>query len=226
MSLTTRYILIASVFIVLIIGFTIFAILQIKARKLKKVILLEDIKIDENDPNTKELLERSDVGEMIWDLKERMINPIDDLSMEYLITNIIRNGYTNVWIEGETEGYEVITIIKKTKANVTLLNGSIKEMEKFQKLLTEYKIPKTRVKLIEKKLITNKFDFIFISESTKNFNAAFDNSWVNVSKNGMLIITNCKKPTRDQKDLIKYMKFIGVRFEHQKIHEGFIIAAK
>ncbi|CAM9148313.1 BC85_0335 family putative methyltransferase [Mycoplasma todarodis] len=226
MSSTTRYILIASVFIVLIIGFTVFAILQIKARKLKKVILLEDSKLNENDTNVKELLERTEVGEMIWELKEQIKNPIDDLSMEYLITNIIRNGYKNIWIEGATEGYEAITIVKKTNANVTLLKNSIKDLELFEKLTKEFKVPKTRIKFIEKKLITDKFDFVFLSEETPDFNSAFDNSWVNVSKNGMLIITNCKKPTKDQKDLIKYMKLIGVRFEHQKIHEGFIIAAK
>ncbi|NQZ29052.1 MAG: hypothetical protein HRT98_01570 [Mycoplasmatales bacterium] len=226
MDSTTRYILIASVFIVLIIGFTIFTILQIKARKLKKTLLLKETKLNVSDPNAKELLERTEIGEMIWELKEQIKSPIDDLSMEYLITNIIRNGYKSVWIEGVTEGYEAITIIKKTKANVTLLKESIRDMELFEKLLKEFEIPKTRIKFIENKLLTQKFDFIFISTESPDFNLAFDNSWVNVSKKGMLIITNCKKPTKDQKKLINYMKLTGIRFEHQKIHEGFIIAAK
>ncbi|TCG10676.1 BC85_0335 family putative methyltransferase [Mycoplasma todarodis] len=226
MSSTTRYILIASVFVVLIIGFTIFTVLQIKARKLKKRILIEEANLDENDPITKELIERTEVGEMIWELKDQIKNPIDDLSMEYFITNIIRNGYKSVWIEGETEGYEAITLAKRTKANISLLKGSIKDTEKFNKWLKEFDVPKDKIEIVEKKFIKDKFDFIILSKETTNFNSAFDNSWVNVNKNGMLIIAECKKLTRDQKDLIKYMKLIGVRFEHQKIHEGFIIAAK
>ena len=226
MSATTRYILIASVFIVLALGFTAFTILQIKARKLKKQILLEDSKLKIDDSISKELWERPKIGEMIWDLKEQIKKPIDDLSMEYFITNIIRNAYSEVWIEGDSEGYEAITLVKKTKANVTLLKDSIKDLKKFDKLLKEFKVPKTRIKLVDKKYIKDKYDFIILSNSISDFNSAFDNSWTNVSKKGMLIITNCKKLTRNQKDLIKYLKLIGARFEHQQIHEGFIIVAK
>ncbi len=226
MNPTTRYILISSVFVVLIIGFTAFIILQTKARKLKKQILLENSKLKIDESISKELLERTDVGEMIWELKEQIKKPIDDLSIEYFITNIIRNAYSNIWIEGETEGYEAITIVKKTKANITLLKDSIKDLKKFDKLLKEFKVPQTRIKLVEKKLINDKFDFIILSNTILDFNFAFDNTWTNVSKKGMLIITNCKKPTSNQKELIKYLKLIGARFEHQKIHEGFIIVAK
>ncbi|CAM9093686.1 BC85_0335 family putative methyltransferase [Mycoplasma marinum] len=226
MSNTTRYILIASVFIVLAIGFTVFLVLFLKARKLKKIILKDAIKLDALDEKNKAVFERKDIGEMIWELKDKINNPLDDISMEYFITTIIRNGFKTVWIENETEGYEIITLALKTKTKISTLKSSIIDLNKFKELLAEFNVPEDRVELIEKKNLKDKFDFVILSNRTKEYNTSFDNTWVNVDKNGMLIITDCRKLTRDQKDLIRYLKLIGIRFEHQKIHEGFIIAAK
>ncbi len=223
---TTLYILIGSVFLVLFIGFTVFFILYYKARKLRKKIIEKNVNDFKNDKKLKAIFERDNAGEMIWDLKEHFKNPIDDFTLDFFITTIMRNAYSKVWIENKNSGYEAITIALKTKTSVFLLKKSILDIKKFEKLLKEFHVQNNRITLIEKKNIKDKFDLIIISEETIDFNIAFDNTWANVNKKGLLIISNCKKLSKNQKDLVKYMKLVGIRFEHQKVNEGFIIAAK
>ncbi|MCP4337222.1 MAG: hypothetical protein GY679_05250 [Mycoplasma sp.] len=216
--------LLSSAIIVVVAGFIAWLVLFLKAKKLRSKIVLEQIEKDKKDIGLKKILKES--IELMWDLKEEFNSTIDDYAMEYLITTTIRNLYKTIWIEGKTNGYEIITLAKKTKAKIFIIKENIEDIKKFNNLIIKYKIPKTNIELINKKKVTDKFDLSLISEATEDFNKSFDNIWSNINKKGMVWITNCKKLNYSQKQLIRYLKLIGARFEHQKINKGFIIIVK
>ncbi len=217
--------LITSVITVLIMGFTTCAILFIKAKKMRNKLVLTQIDKDKKDVGL-EMVFKQGSNELVWALKEDFKNPMDNISLEYILTTAIRNQYKKIWFEGETTGYELLTLALKTKANIFILKENIIDQNHFEKMVTKYKINKSRISLVNKKGVKDKYDYAILSESTTDYNATFDNVWANIKVGGIVMITKCKRLNTSQKQLIRYLKLIDARFEHQKINDGFIIIAK
>ena len=94
MSLTGKLILLASAIIAIIISAIIFMITKSKIKKTRaQYRTKESHKYDSvriKDP----IAQRGDtLGELLWDLRDKTQNYLDDISLEYIINTGIRNGY-------------------------------------------------------------------------------------------------------------------------------------
>ncbi len=127
-SSLTWWILAVSILIALIIMFISIIIVRFKISQIK------------NKYSNKNII-RKNVGELLWDLKEKSKNPLDDYSMEYSLNTCIRNKYKNFLIKGFIEIYEEETLkkiakVKKVSKNYqfALINFNDKTINEIKKI--------------------------------------------------------------------------------------------
>lgn len=109
MSSTLWWILVGSIPLALLIMAIAFITLRIRINKVKKQYSLQSTDVQN------EAITREDHGQLLWDLKEKTVNPLGDLQMEYAINTVLRNKFERLYIRGFNEGYEEQTLVKKTK---------------------------------------------------------------------------------------------------------------
>lgn len=102
MSSTVFWILVASVIIALVVMIVSFVVMRIKIENVKNQFLSKQM-----DNSNNPALAREDNGMLLWDLKEKTKNPLEDSSMTFAINTIIRNGYSTVSLFGFDENYEL-----------------------------------------------------------------------------------------------------------------------
>ncbi len=226
MSNYVRWGLIVSIFIVLIIGFGIWLFLFLKVKKIRKIQSDNNFEKLKKDKGAKAALERKFIGEPVYALKNQFKKTMDDLDIDFLISTTIRNEFKNVFIEGNTNGYEIITLALRTKATIIVEEERIIDLNLFKKLLVEFKIPKQKIKIIKAKNIKHKFDLIFITDEVDSLTKTFKTIWMHLNSKGILITNNFKENKKAQKELMKYLKLIGARWEFNKNSNGFIVVAK
>lgn len=126
MSLTVKLILLATAIVGIIISAIVFMITKSKIKKTKAHYRTKEAhKYDAvrvNDPIAK----RGDtLGELLWDLRDKTKNPLDDITLEYIINTGIRNGYKTFKVIPENnyiqESLKKLGKIKKSLSSKELI---------------------------------------------------------------------------------------------------------
>ena len=146
-SSTVWWILLATV-IIAIIGMAVaFIVMRVKVNKVKKEysknanVALEEVN---------KALVREKHGELLWEMKSSVENPLQDAQMEFLINTFARNEYQTVKAIGMSSDYETESLIQLVdakisaeKADLTIIENDEDLKDNFDyeyKLLTENKI--------------------------------------------------------------------------------------
>lgn len=92
-----------------------------KVRKVRK-----EVRNSEKDINNKYnmALERQNSGELLWELKNKYKNPLEDVQLEFLINTFLRNKYKEIALVGFEADYEKKSFIKLAKAKIISNNKS------------------------------------------------------------------------------------------------------
>ncbi|MCR8613163.1 MAG: hypothetical protein NC236_01635 [Mycoplasma sp.] len=219
--------LVSSVIVVLIIGFSVFFILRHKTLKIReKIARMEKTTLEKrvDRSNANPILNRPDMGELLWDEKEVLIKKnkyfMDDLSLEYSINTVFRNAYSEILVVSDEAEYELLTFIKKTEATKFYYSNDENVIKKF--------IEKNKIKKEVNTYKGEAVDFCLIHGNKKQLSDIFESVYKNLNDNGIIIIENLKnrKTKREINDLLKYLKLVGYRFEKKNWENGLIIVAK
>lgn len=109
MSSTVWWILLASVFVALGVMLITFIVMRIKINKVKtqyqKDIATAHAKVSK-------AVKRENHGELLWELKAKSKDPLDDKEMEFLINTSLRNEYKTFYVVNSISDYETKSLIK------------------------------------------------------------------------------------------------------------------
>lgn len=220
--------LVASIFIVSILGFSIYFFLLFKSKKINKKITNNEMKdtikeINDKNSNLNKALNRADAGKLLWDLKNEMlrkkISIIDDISLEFIINTIIRNNYKSILFSESLNAYEAITIATKTSAKVYIDSHSKNALE----VIKRYKQTKN-IKYYK----NEKVDFVIMNDKKNKYKDYFTKLDKINNKNSLFLIYDIKNLLikKEVKELIHYIKLLDYRFEKHKIGKQFMLITK
>ena len=99
-------------------------------------------------------LNRKDHGLLMWDLKQKTKEPLNDLSMEFAINTVLRNRYKRIITYGFSEKYETLSLTNKTGAKVSsstfdfaLINFDEKTIDELDSLIKRAE-PKSMIMIV------------------------------------------------------------------------------
>lgn len=184
------------VYIVLGISIAIALIIMVAAfiimrRKIKKV--QAQYAKNENDikQEINKALERMNHGELLWELKSKSLNPLEDTQMEYLINTVLRNDYKTFNVVNSESNYEEETLIQIAKAKLDKSNP----------------------------------DFTMIL-ANKDLDANFDVAYKALKEKQMIAIANAVRREKEVKELMKYLRMIGAKYEWVNYGKGILLVVK
>jgi hypothetical protein len=131
-SQVTKDILIYSAVAFVTVALISLAVILFKVYKIKKTIKKDklDILNQESVSNGHmKVVERSDFGEPIFDLRDAIENPLDDEIIEFSINTIIKNDFKKILMLGHKTSYEIISISNKTNCYIDVLSNEFNENE-------------------------------------------------------------------------------------------------
>lgn len=182
------WILLASVIVGLIIMVVAFVVTRKRIKKVQK-------QYEKNEADIKQeinkALERLNHGELLWELKSKSTNPLEDTQLEFLINTVLRNNYKTFDVVNSESDYE-------------------------EKSLTQ---------IAKMKKVKSKADFTMIFTS-KDINDHFDKAYKTLEEKQMIAITNAIRREKEIKDLMKYLKMIGAKYEWVNYGKGILLVVK
>jgi len=210
MSNLTWWLLFGSIFLVLLIGFSIYFILFFKARKIIR-------KNKKNNFNSEIFLQRKEIGDLLFKLKERLmkngVRTTDDV-LEYLINTILINSYNNIYINNIFSSYEAITFNKLLNLKINYNNGNINKEE-----IIRYKL---NLDDFNKREVF-KEDFILVFE-IDNIKDIYDKYYKALKPDGLLVIIHDNK--KSYRELKRYLNLLKPRYEHKFLTKTLTLIVK
>lgn len=186
-SKTVWIILAVSIAVALIVMIVAFVIMRKKIKVVQKQYAKNeaDIKATVN-----KALERMGHGELLWDLRDKSKNALEDTQLEFLLNTFVRNEYKTFNVLNSDSDYEKQSFEKIVKAK-------------------EAKVADLTI------IFTN-----------KDLNNNFDKAYKGLKEKQMIAITNAVRREKEIKDMLKYLRLIGAKFEWVNYGKGILLVVK
>ena len=120
-SKSTWIILFVSIFVGLIIMIATFIIMRLKINKVKYEVIIRDSKLG----NYNKAISRKSTGELLWNLKDKCKNPLQDEQLDFLINIAMRNEYKTFNIINASSNYEEISLTKLANLKKAILKPDL-----------------------------------------------------------------------------------------------------
>ncbi len=223
----TRNILIYSVVIVVCFAVIFLAFVWFRVHKIRKTIRKNNLDIISNDSiieGHQRVMNRNDLGEPIFELRNAVHNPLDDEIVEFTINTIIKNKFKNILMLDYKTTYEIIAISNKTNTTINVLSNEFNEEEYGQiknTLSFDHKL-----NVLEKINHSDKFDLITLLSSKTNYSFVYEQYIDNLSEKGMFLIANVNKNKPWKTEIIKKINQKNIKYDILKWYKGFILIVK
>lgn len=177
-----------SIAVALIVMVVAFVVMRKKIKKVQAQYAKNEADIKEE---INQALERMNHGELLWELKSKSLNPLEDTQMEYLINTVLRNNYKTFSVVNSESDYEEQTFEQIAKA----------------------------------KKVKDKADFTLMF-SNKDLNDNFDKAYKTMEAKQMIAVANAVRREKEIKEMIKYLRMIGAKYEWVNYGKGILLVVK
>lgn len=181
-------VLAVSIAVALVIMVAAFVIMRKKIKKVQAEYTKNEADIKQE---INKALERMNHGELLWELKSKSLNPLEDTQLEYLINTVLRNNYKTFNVVNSESNYETQSLTKIAKAKASKVNPD--------------------------------FTMIF---SGKDLNNLFDKAYKTLKPKQMIAITNAIRREKEIKEMMKYLRLIGAKYEWVNYGKGILLVVK
>ena len=120
-SKTTFTILLVSIFVGLFIMLFAFLITRRKIKTFQKVVVTKQLA----SGNVKKVFNRKNAGELLWSLREKTLNPLQDSQLEFLINTALRSDFRTGIVIGSNSNYEMQSLTKIASLKATTNNPDL-----------------------------------------------------------------------------------------------------
>lgn len=223
----TRDILIYSVVAVVLIALVFLSIILYKVFKIKKTIKKQSLDILTSDSIVEghlKVIQRPDFGEPLFELREAILNPLDDEIIEFSINTIIKNNFKNVLMLGEKTAYEVISISNKANAEIYVIEDEF-NLNEYSDIVSKFSFDH-RLNILKGIENGNKYDIILLLSSKQNYLPIYEKYIDSLKEGGMFLIANVTKNRVWKNELISKISKSNLKYDILKWYKGFILIVK
>ncbi len=225
----TKNILIYSAVAFVIIALIFLSVVLFKVYKIKKTIKKDKMDILSQESITNghlKVIERTDFGEPIFELRDAISNPLDDEIVEFCINTIIKNNFEKILMLGSKTSYEIIAISNKSNAIVDILVNEFNEVE-YNEVISNKKLNFTHKLNILKEIDkSEKYDAILLLSAKTNWLPTYETYIDNLREKGMFIIANVTKNKVWKKEIISKISKSNFNYDILNWYKGFILIVK
>ncbi|MEA4115536.1 hypothetical protein VBM87_01920 [Mycoplasma sp. 744] len=216
-----KLILLISIFVVIAIAFITFIIIKLKIKKIKKEIFNKELA--QTKLNILEL-RGEELATAPLDLKKFFKIKIDDYDLENLINSTYLNKSEKNLLIGENIEYEYATMQYLAQGENSIISNNF-DIKNWNNAVLEYpNYFNKKTHIINQ---TNElFNLIIAINSNLTNNQIFEKFFLNLNKNGLLIICQKNQSKTDLKQLISKLKYQNIRYEVSYVKNKFLYIVK
>ena len=229
MSQLTKNLLIYSAVAFVIVALIFLSVVLFKVYKIKKTIKKDTLDILSQESVTDghlKVIERADFGEPIFELRDAILNPLDDEIVEFSINSIIKNNFKTILMLGHTTAYEIISISNKTNCSIDVLASDFNEVE-YKNVLANEKLKfDHKLNIVQEINNSQKYDAILLLSAKSNWLPTYETYIDNLCEKGMFIIANVTKHKVWKKEIVSKIRKSNLNYDILKWYKGFILIVK
>ncbi len=225
----TKNILIYSAVAFVIVALIFLSVILFKVYKIKKTIKKDKMDILNQDSITNahlKVIQRTDFGEPIFELRDAISNPLDDEIVEFCINTIIKNNFERILMLGNKTSYEIIAISNKSNANIDILSSEFNEAEYNEVLSNEKLNFSHKLSVLKDINKLEKYDAILLLSAKTNWLPTYEMYIDNLREKGMFIIANVTKNKVWKKEIISKISKSNFNYDILNWYKGFILIVK
>ena len=225
----TKNILIYSAVSFVIVALIFLSVILFKVYKIKKTIKKDKMDILNQDSITNahlKVIQRTDFGEPIFELRDAISNPLDDEIVEFCINTIIKNNFERILMLGNKTSYEIIAISNKSNANIDILSSEFNEAEYNEVLSNEKLNFSHKLSVLKDINKLEKYDAILLLSAKTNWLPTYEMYMDNLREKGMFIIANVTKNKVWKKEIISKISKSNFNYDILNWYKGFILIVK
>lgn len=222
-----KNILIYSAVVVVIIAMIIFIFIGYKIYKIKKTIKKQNLEIYSQESvieGHNRVIERTDLGEPIFEVRDAVAKPLDDEIVEFVINTIIKNKFQNILMLGHKTPYEIIAISNKANVTINMLSSEFNG-EEYNKI-NETIIFENSINVLECVDNNIEYDLILLLSSKEPYLPIYEKYISNLRDSGMFLIAKTDKNRLWKKEIIKKINKNNMKYDILKWYKGFILIVK
>ncbi|MFV8413977.1 BC85_0335 family putative methyltransferase [Mycoplasma sp. Sp48II] len=205
-----------SALVLVIIGFAIYIVMQVLAKKMRNKML----KKTQEEAMIQIQALRNDLGELPYELKDYLKSKANDIDIEGIINTIYRNEYKNVLVVNNQDLFPIVAIAQKIKGQTYVYSKEI-QYDKLEDLRLKFPdhFP-NEIKLYD----DSEIDCLILMNAKGDINDIFDKLSKKLHK-GMILVSFAN-PKSEMKRMISYLKMTDMPYEVSYISSKYLFIVK